>query len=118
MPVIKGISTLEGEFYFSHDELADLMPNRQFAKRYLDLSQEGSIEGKRTFIPNFRQWMGGDISTSKRMAVFSDLSIEIGSKVGEKILINSGLKGVDITHLIIQSLKRHFVSVLINRPRQ
>jgi len=100
MPVIKGISTLEGEYYFSHEELADLMPNRQFAKRYLDLSQEGSIEGKRTFIPNFRQWMGGDIPTSKRMAVFSDISAEVGTKVGEKILINSGLKAADITHLI------------------
>jgi alpha-pyrone synthase len=100
MPVIKGISTLEGEYFFSHEKLAEWMPNRQFAKRYLDLSQEGSIEGKRTFIPDFREWMQGQISTSRRMAVFSDLSAKVGAIVGEKILRNSGLKATDITHLI------------------
>jgi alpha-pyrone synthase len=100
MPVIKGISTLEGEYFFSHEELAEWMPNRQFAKRYLDLSQEGSIEGKRTFIPDFRQWMQGQIPTSRRMAVFSNISAEVGTKVGENILRNSGFMATDITHLI------------------
>ena len=100
MPIIKGISTLEGGYCFSHEKLAEWMPDSGFAERYLQLSREGSIESKRTFIPNFQDWMEGKNPTSHRMRMFSELSEDIGKQVALKSLEKVGWKPSEVTHLI------------------
>lgn len=106
MPYIQNISTLPGQYVFAHEQMADFLsiaaPTSPFSRKYLDLSQEGSIANKRTFLPNFEEILTAQtpVSTKRRMEEYQRLVPAIGVQVGQACLRSAHTDPARITDII------------------